>query len=255
MILSRFQSTCLREARHPACPDPDCLASFQSTCLREARRGPPGPPTVATHFNPRACVRHDRNQGHYSKCNYFNPRACVRHDLRARGGSCFGPHFNPRACVRHDLEGCPTPAGPSSFQSTCLREARQPTGTLTCRKTDFNPRACVRHDSTLYIGGQISYLPQRRSIPIISNYKHKQHRTAPRNTKTARHTTSRLRHAGVHFRNAREMLRIDKQPGFARPRTPPEKHGHFTFATPKRHHYKISTSSTFNPGFAPTCST
>jgi len=53
----------------------------------------------------------------------------------------------------------------------------------------------VRHDSTLYIGGQISFLSQRRSIATISDNKHRQHRTAPRNTKPALRSTSPLRHA------------------------------------------------------------
>ena len=78
---SRFQSTCLREARlgrwgtvgrgrdfNPrACVRHDIrqldmpgdVTGFQSTCLREARHGVPGLLPDLWDFNPRACVRHD----------------------------------------------------------------------------------------------------------------------------------------------------------------------------------------------------
>ena len=54
---------------------------FQSTCLREARRFFVPVCRSMRHFNPRACVRHDRTlPGRLSGDSDFNPRACVRHD-------------------------------------------------------------------------------------------------------------------------------------------------------------------------------
>ncbi len=99
---------------------------FQSTCLREAR--PSDSPTTcggASHFNPRAYVRHDAAGG------------------EGRGGC--GGDFNPRAYVRHDSYGL-FDAADKLFQSTCLREARPAGREPSHMSANFNPRAYVRHD-------------------------------------------------------------------------------------------------------------
>ena len=58
----RFQSTCLREARHQARLTGAPIEKFQSTCLREARLSAGPHHGNPRHFNPRACVRHDRRR-------------------------------------------------------------------------------------------------------------------------------------------------------------------------------------------------
>ena len=121
---SRFQSTCLREAR-PVLGIAGALDSrFQSTCLREAR---PGTPHISQHvgdFNPRAYARHDR-EGY----------------LRERWKR-ISIHVPTRGTTRTDYGGYRT----GLFQSTCLREARPSPVTLPASGVYFNPRAYARHD-------------------------------------------------------------------------------------------------------------
>ena len=58
------------------------IEKFQSTCLREARLPDPCLLPNDSNFNPRAYVRHDVVTGSRAEMQYdFNPRAYVRHDL------------------------------------------------------------------------------------------------------------------------------------------------------------------------------
>ena len=164
---SRFQSTCLREARLSPAPGRLAPPRFQSTCLREARPATLFLYFLSTNFNPRACVRHDFVAPSWVLGMVFQS-TCLREARLSRGvvlkpdgtfqSTCLREarptrrissgvrlDFNPRACVRHDPARYPDSTG-CGFQSTCLREAR-PLWRCTCHlPPDFNPRACVRHD-------------------------------------------------------------------------------------------------------------
>ena len=100
-----FQSTRLREARHLHQGSRVYIAGFQSTRLREARRHSPPPLRRATPgFNPRACVRRDREAERMMREHNTFQSTRLR---EARRGSFISPYFwhasfNPRACVRRD---------------------------------------------------------------------------------------------------------------------------------------------------------
>ena len=76
---------------------------------------------------------------------YFNPRAYVRHDAPLLKLTEDRYYFNPRAYVRHDTVSSDA-SSIVTFQSTCLREARQALERDVVEVFNFNPRAYVRHD-------------------------------------------------------------------------------------------------------------
>ena len=153
LSLSVFQSTPLREGRPFAA----------AAAARDAAVSIHAPARGATSFAPSSGIAGIS----------FNPRPCARGDLARALHAAGVAGFNPRPCARGDVTTKP-PATSRWFQSTPLREGRQP---RPCRHRDaqgvsihapargatrdhsprerppsrFNPRPCARGD---HPGGQ-----------------------------------------------------------------------------------------------------
>ncbi len=99
-----------------------------------------------THFNPRACVRHDKIRRMASDDAVFQS-TCLREARPLTWDASLVTVAFQSTCLREarlgDLLG---PQIDSIFQSTCLREARLTTRSPSPGSMNFNPRACVRHD-------------------------------------------------------------------------------------------------------------
>ena len=124
IMLEQFQSTCLREARLKVIYTVTASFEFQSTCLREARPTP----------------RPTKSSGSISI--HVPTRGTTGIALKIVTHDAISIHVPTRGTTPLSL---PT-AGAGTFQSTCLREARQSLSSPRRHQEHFNPRAYARHD-------------------------------------------------------------------------------------------------------------
>ena len=119
---------------------------FQSTCLREARPGTPRSASGSPNFNPRAYVRHDHQMSEVLiRCVFQS--TCLREARLPMIKTLETLLIFQSTCLREArLLTRLLPLRSSPFQSTCLREARHRVCLQCLMHSYFNPRAYVRHD-------------------------------------------------------------------------------------------------------------